>query len=78
METKAIFRLPFCFRKKFYKQNRDAGLRDSILNVVMFESWLDRQLKLYFNQLVEVVATQEIPNAKKTLKNRLINKNLQK
>ena len=78
METKAILRLPFCFRKKFYKQNRDAGLRDSILNVVMFESWLDRQLKLYFNQLVEVVATQEIPNAKKTLKNCHINKNLQK
>ena len=44
----------------------------------MFESWLDRQLKSYFNQLVEVVATQEIPNAKKTLKNRHINKNLQK
>ena len=78
METKAILRLPSCFRKKFYKQNRDAGLRDSILNVVMFESWLDRQLKSYFNQLVEVVATQEIPNAKKTLKNRHINKNLQK
>ena len=34
----------------------------------MFESWLDRQLKLYFNPLVEVVATQEIPKVKETLK----------
>ena len=32
----------------------------------MFESWLDRQLKVYFNPLVEVGATQELPNAKKT------------
>ena len=29
----------------------------------MFKSWLDRQLKVYFKPLVEVVATQEIPNA---------------
>ena len=32
----------------------------------MFESWLDRQLNVYFNPLVEVVATRELPNANKT------------
>ena len=40
----------------------------------MFESWLDRQLKVYFNPLVEVVAIQEIPNAKRTLSIRQIHK----
>ena len=32
----------------------------------MFKSWLDRQLNVYFNPLVEVVATRELPNANKT------------
>ena len=36
------------------------------MNLIMFESWPDRQLKVCFNPLVEVVATQEIPNAKRT------------
>ena len=43
----------------------------------LFESWLDRQLKVYFNPLVEVVATQEIPSAKKTPINRQLSNFLQ-
>ena len=34
----------------------------------MFESWFYGQLKLYFIPLVEVVATQDIPKVKQTLK----------
>ena len=44
----------------------------------MFESWLDRKLKVYFSPLVEVVATQEIPNAKRIASNRHINNFLTK
>ena len=60
--SKAIVRLPLHFRKEFYKHT---SLTDGTLNLIMFESWLDRQLKVYFNPLVKVVATQELPNAKK-------------
>ena len=48
METKAILRSTILPQKNFSKQHRDSSLRDGILNVVMFESWLDRKLKLYF------------------------------
>ena len=34
----------------------------------MFERWLEKQLKAYFNQLVDVIATQEITNKKGNLK----------
>ena len=44
----------------------------------MSESWLDKQLKAYFNPLVEIVATQELPNAEKNTHNRHINNFLQK
>ena len=57
--TKAILRLPFHLRKEFYKHTKDASLTDGTLNLIMFESWLDKQLKVYFNPLVEVVATQK-------------------
>ena len=52
--TKAILRLPFHLRKEFYKHTKDASLTDGTLNLIMFESWLDKQLKVYFNPLVEV------------------------
>ena len=76
--TKAILRLLFHLRKEFYKHTKDATLTDVTLNLIMFESWLGRQLKVYFNPLVEVVAIQEIPNAKRTPSNRHINNFLQK
>ena len=76
--TKAILRLPFHLRKEFYKHTKDASLTDGTLNLIMFESWLDKQLKVYFNPLVEVVAIQESPNAKKTPMNRHINNFLRK
>ena len=34
----------------------------------MFEKWLEKQLKAYFNPLVDVVVTQEITNKKGNLK----------
>ena len=49
-----------------------------LLNLIVFESWLDRNLKVYFNPLVEVVATQELLNAKKTPINRHLKNFLQK
>ena len=61
--AKAILRLPLHLKKEFYKHAKDASLTDGTLNLIMFKSWLDRQLKVYFKPLVEVVATQEIPNA---------------
>ena len=45
--TKAILRLPFHLRKEFYKHTKDASLKDGTLNLIMFESWLDKQLKVY-------------------------------
>ena len=47
--TKAILLLPFHLRKEFYKHTKDASLTDGTLNLIMFESWLDTQSKVYFN-----------------------------
>ena len=57
--TKAILSLPFHLRKEFNKHTKNASLTDGTLNLIMFESWLDTQLKVYFNPLVKVVATQQ-------------------
>ena len=76
--TKTILRLPFHLRKEFYKYTKDASLTDGTLNLIMFGSWLERQLKVYFNPLVEVVATHGTPNAKRTSNNRHISNFLQK
>ena len=57
---------------------KHASLTDGTLNLIMFKSWLDSQLKVYFNPLVEVIATQELPNTKKTPINCHINNFFQK
>ena len=59
MVTKALLRLLYALRKEFYKFTKDLNLIDGSLNL-MFERWLEKQLKAYFNPLVDVVATQEI------------------
>ena len=66
--TKALLCLPYALRKKFYKSTKDSSLVDWSLNLIMFERWLEKQLKAYFNQLVDVIATQEITNKKGNLK----------
>ena len=60
MVTKALLRLLYALRKEFYKFTKDLNLIDGSLNLIMFERWLEKQLKAYFNPLVDVVATQEI------------------
>ena len=76
--TKAILRRPFHLRKEIYKHAKDASLIDDTLNLIKFKSWLDRQLKVYFNPSVEVAATQEISNAGQIPNNLHINNFLQK
>ena len=68
MVTKAVLRLPYALRKEFYKFIKDSSLLDGSLNLIMFERWLQNQLKAYFNPLVDVVATQETTNKKGNLK----------
>ena len=60
MVTKALLRLLYALRKEFYKFTKDLNLIDGSLNLIIFERWLEKQLKAYFNPLVDVVATQEI------------------
>ena len=49
MVTKAVLRLPYALRKEFYKFIKDSSLLDGSLNLIMFERWLQNQLKAYFN-----------------------------
>ena len=48
------------------------------MNLIIFESCLDRQSEVCFNPLVDVIATQEIPNAKRTSNDCHINNFLRK
>ena len=46
-------------RKEFDKFTENSSLIEGSLNL-MFERWLEKQLRAYFNPLVDEVARQEI------------------
>ena len=54
MVTKALLRVPYALRKKFYKFANDLSFTDGNLNLIMFERWLEKQLKAYFNLIVDI------------------------
>ena len=50
--TTAILPLPLQLRKEIYNQIKDTSLAYGTLNLIIFERWLDSQLNIYFNPLL--------------------------
>ena len=53
--SKAVTRLPNYLRTQFFKTTRDCNLTDGTINLLNFESWLERRTKDLFNQLDEII-----------------------
>ena len=57
--TKAIIRLPYQLRQRFYKFTKKSNLIDGRVNLVTFEKWLENQLKTSFNPLADIIIDKE-------------------
>ena len=71
--TKALMRLLYSLHQEFFKTNRDCNLIDGSVNLIVFQNWLKRKLKIYFNPLAYIIAAKDISPRYENLKN---NKNL--
>ena len=58
--TKAILRLPSHLRNQFYKFTKDSNLMDGSINLLVFETGLDDQIKVSFNPLADIVNKQDL------------------
>ena len=57
--TKAIIRLPYQLRQRFYKFTKESNFIDGSVNLVTFEKWLKDQLKTSFNPLADIIIDKE-------------------
>ena len=64
--TKAIRRLPIHLRSRFYKFTKYSSLMDGNVNLLIFEKWLDYQIKTCFNPLADTVDKQDLSKKSKT------------
>ena len=76
--TTAIIRVPLQLRKEIYNHIKDTSLADGTLNLIIFESWLDSQLNIYFNPLLnehQVIVRKQFHKTIKRTKNKMTKKN---
>ena len=57
--TKALMQLLYNLHEEFFKATRDCNLIDGSVNLIVFENWLDRKLKTYFNPLANIIAAED-------------------
>ena len=57
--TKAIIRLPYQLRQRFYKFTKQSNLIDGGVNLVIFEKRLEDQLKTSCNLLADIIIDNE-------------------
>ena len=64
--TKALMRLPLYLQHGFFKVTRDSNLIDGSVNLIVFEQWLDKKLKTFFNPLADTIAANDTPPKRPT------------
>ena len=57
--SKVVTRLLNYLHTQFYKATRDCDLTDGTINLLLFESWLEKCIKDLFNSLSKIIAIQE-------------------
>ena len=74
--TKALMRLPYSLCQEFFKVARDCNLIDGSVNLIVFENWLEKKLKTYFNPLgADIIVAEDIaPRYQNRKKNRNLSK----
>ena len=53
--TRAVKRLPYRLRQKFYNHSKVYNLTDGSITLLTFAKWLEGQLEVYFNPLAEII-----------------------
>ena len=56
--TKAIHCLLLHLRNQFYKFTKDSNFMDNSINFLIFEKWLDDQIKGCFNPFADIAKKQ--------------------
>ena len=64
--AKALMRLPLYLQQDFFKATRDSNLIDGSVNLIVFEKWLDKKLKILFNPLADIIAANDTPPKRPT------------
>ena len=69
-------RLPYSLCQEFFKVTRDCNLIDGSVNLIVFENWLEKKLKTYFNPLgADIIVAEDIaPRYQNRKKNRNLSK----
>ena len=57
--TKCVSLLPPVLRKEFYKSADSGVFVDGIVNLIVFEQWLEKKLKRYFNPIADIIAADD-------------------
>ena len=63
--TKAVHPLALHLRNWFYKFTKDSNLMDGSVNLLIFEEWLDDQIKVCFNPLADIINKQALSDKNK-------------
>ena len=58
--TRCVARLPNYLRNQFLKSTSDSSFTDGSVNLIVFEKWLEKKLRSYFNPLADIIASEEI------------------
>ena len=57
--TKTISFLSPVLRQVFYKSTDSSTLTNESVNLIVFEQWLEKKLKQYFNPIADIIAADE-------------------
>ena len=57
--TKTISLLSPVLRQVFYKSTDSSTLTNESVNLIVFEQWLEKKLKQYFNPIADIIAADE-------------------
>ena len=57
--TRCVARLPNDLRKQFFKSIADSSFTDGSVNLIVFEKWLEKKLRSYFNPLKDIIPSEE-------------------
>ena len=58
--TRCVARLPNYLRNQFLKSTSDSSFTDGSVNLIVFEKWLEKKLRSYFNPLTDIITSEEI------------------
>ena len=56
--AKALLCLPYNMRNEFYKVTCNLDTLDGDVDLVFLEKWLEKHLKIFFNLIANITATQ--------------------